>query len=126
MLLRVGPLPDNPLAAAAAFHAEVLPRVLALLDAPPAGEGDHPQGGGGGVHLTLVFAAAGYPHRAWREAAIQTIARECAPARINAVASAEEPAIAAAAAYIAAAPGLTGQYFPLDSQGAGAVINSTR
>ena len=111
MLLHVGPLPDDPLAAAAAFHADVLPRVLAELAA-------------GVPLLTLVFAPAGHPHRAWREAAIQTIARERAPARINAIASAEEPAIAAAAAYVAAAPGLTGQYLVLDSHGAGAVIPS--
>ena len=110
MLLRVGPLPDDPLTAAAMFHAEVLPRLLAVLDA-------------GAQVLTLVFAPAGHPHRAWREAAIQTIARTRAPARINAIASDDEPAIAATQAFIAAAPGLTGQYFPLDSHGAGPVVN---
>ena len=111
MLVRVGPLPDDPLAAAAAFHADVLPRVLAELDA-------------GEPVLTLVFAPAGHPHHAWREAAIQTLARERAPARINAIASAEEPAIAAAATYVAAAPGVTGQYLTVDSHGAGAVLPS--
>ena len=44
---RVGPLPQSALDAATAFHAEVLPNVLALLDPPPEGEGDHPQDGGG-------------------------------------------------------------------------------
>lgn len=111
MLLRVGPLPEDPLAAAAAFHAEVLPRVLAALD-------------GGAALLTLVFTPADHPHRAWREAAIQTIARERTPARINAVAAADEPAIAATHAFIAAAPGLTGHYLLLDSHGAGPVIPS--
>ncbi len=109
MLLRVGPLPDDPLAAAADFHARVLPAALAALD-------------GGALLVTLVFDPAGHPHRAWREAAVQTLALARAPARINALASADAAAIAATQAFIAAAPGLTGQYLPLDSAGAGAVI----
>lgn len=110
MLLRVGPLPDDPLTAAAQFHAEVLPRLMAALDE-------------GVPVLTLVFEPAGHPHRAWREAAIQTIARTRAPARINAIAADDESAITATEAFIMAAPGLTGQYLALDSHGAGLVVN---
>lgn len=118
VILDVGPLPENPLAAAAEFHGEVLPRVLATADDLWLAGLDS------NSHVTLVFAPADHPHRAWREAAIQTIARECAPIRINAVASAEEPALAAATAWLAAAPGVTGQFLTLDSHGAGAVLAS--
>ena len=51
-VLRVEPLPDGALQAAAKFHATVLPAALALIP-PPAGKGDHPQGGGGVTRLRL-------------------------------------------------------------------------
>jgi hypothetical protein len=95
-LLRVGALPEEPLSAAARFHAQVLPQIA------PAGEA-----------LTLVFAPADHTHRAWRLAAVQGLARRWAPVRVNAVASADEAAILAAEAYLQNAPGVTGQYLPL-------------
>ena len=106
--LHVGALPDNALAAAADFHARVLPEVLVKL--------------GGRSHLTLVMMPADHTHRAWRLAAIQSLAREHAPIRVNAVASDDEVAIAATCAYLAGADGVTGQYLPLDSAGAGEVV----
>lgn len=109
MRFNVGPLPQDPLAAAAAFHGDIVPRLLALTDA---------------LSLTLVFPPADHPHCAWREAAIQTLAREKAPLRINALASADEAAIAFVLEWIEQAPGVTGQYFALDGQGAGPVIKS--
>ena len=109
MLLNAGPLQDDPLAAAAAFHTQVVPQVLAAL-------------AGGEPVVTVLFAPADHGHRDWRAAAIQTIARQCAPARINAVAGADAAAVAAAQAFILAAPGLTGQYLALDSVGAGPVV----
>jgi len=98
-------LPPVPSAAAAAFYAEWLEPAARLL---ASGEG-----------LTLVFPPAGHEHSAWRLSAVQSLAREHAPARINAVASDDEVGIAAALAYLAAADGVTGQYLPLDSVGAG-------
>ncbi len=135
MLLRVAGLPEQALAAAADFHARVLPDVLTLLS-PQLKRG----GAGGGVcpagavptyrphpnpspeeeglaHLTLVFPPADHSHRAWRLAAVQALAREHAPLRVNALESANEAAIAAGEAYIAGAPGVTGQYLPLDAAG---------
>jgi len=109
MLLPVGSLPDDPLAAAADFHAGSLPKVLAALDR-------------GADQITLVFEPAEHGHREWREAVVATLAREKAPARINAVASSDEAAIAAAETYLAAAPGLTGHYLVLDGLDAGTVI----
>lgn len=109
MQIEVGPLPADALAASAAFHADVLPRVVAALDE-------------GASCLTLVFGPAPHEHSAWREAAVQTLARAHAPARVNALAGDEPKAIAAAAEYVASAPGLTGHYLVLDGAGAGTVV----
>jgi hypothetical protein len=106
MDLRVEGLPDDPLDAAAHFHAEVLPRVR--------------DAAAGVDHVTLVFAPADHTHRGWRLAVVQGLARDHAPCRINGVASDDESAIAAALAWLRGAEGVTGQYWPLDGQGAGA------
>ena len=109
--LRVGPLPGEALAAAARLHGEVLPRVLEALAAKP-------------PHLTLIFPLADYTHRAWRLSAVQALAREYAPIRINALASDCGPAIAAALGYLGSAEGVTGQLLELDDTGAGEVVCS--
>ncbi|MDE2619492.1 MAG: hypothetical protein KGL54_04950 [Sphingomonadales bacterium] len=101
MEVAVGPLPGDPLAAAAQFHTEILPRVIAAAGAQP-------------EHLTLVFEPADYTHEDWRRAAVATLARVHAPVRINAVAGGDAAGTAATADYIAAAPGLTGQYLVVD------------
>ena len=97
VLVRVGVLPDEPLRAAAQFHAEVLPQL-----APE-----------GAAALTLVFGPADHTHRHWRLAVVQGLARLLAPIRVNAVASRDDDAILAADAYLVQAPGVTGQYLPL-------------
>ena len=107
-LVRIAPLPDDAIATAAAFYAEWVERLPASKD------------------LLLIFPPADHTHRAWRLAAVQSLARQLVPLRVNAVASDDEAAIAEAAAYLAAAPGLTGQYLPLDGTGAGAVIGSAQ
>ena len=107
-LLRVGPLPGEALAASARFHADYLPTVLAALADRPTDEA-----------LALVFAPADHSHRGWRLSVVQGLAREHAPRRVNALASDDEAAIAAAARYLAAADGVTGQYLVLDGVGAG-------
>ncbi len=108
MLVRVGFLPDDALDAASAFHTEVLPRLRALPDAA----------------IICVFPPAGHGHADWRRAVIQSLAREIAPRRINAVASEDEAAIADAEAFLATAEGVTGQYLSLDGEGAGKVLHS--
>ena len=133
--LRIEGLPEDPLAAAAAFHVEWLPRAFALLGPPRNGEvaAGTADGGGslpdarllqaapplhhpadgppprGGEDLILIFAPADHTHRGWRLAAVQGLARDYAPRRINAVEAEGEAAIASTSAYLAAAPGLTGQ-----------------
>jgi hypothetical protein len=93
-VVRVGPLPESALEAAAEFHA----RVVAELDPPRHGE-----------DLMLVFPAAPYDHRAWRLAAVQDLARAAAPTRVNAVVGDDEQAIAETLAWLEQAPGVTGQ-----------------
>lgn len=112
-LLHLGPLPNDPLEAAADLHARLLPAIEATL-------------GGGADPLTLVFHPAGddraHEHRAWRLALVQGLARRYAPSRVNAVEGDDPQAIAAAAEWLAQAGAVTGQLLPLDGNGAGAVL----
>lgn len=104
-VVRIEGLPADPLDAAAAFHADHVPVLRAAGD-----------------DLLIVFTPADHTHRGWRLAAVQDLARAAAPRRVNALASAAEAAIASAARYLAAAPGLTGQVLALDDEGAGPVV----
>ena len=106
-LVRIGPLPDDPLAAAAAFYGDWLPSFA---------------GGPAKDDLLIVFPAADHTHRAWRLAAVQGLARSRVPGRVNAAQGDDPTILDAAAAYLASAPGLTGQVLPLDGAGAGPVI----
>jgi hypothetical protein len=103
--LDITDLPALPSAAAAAFHRDWLAQATVLAD-----------------DLTLILPPADHTHTGWRLAVLQTLAREAAPLRVNAVASDDPAAIEAALAYLAAAEGVTGQYLPLDSAGAGPVV----
>ncbi len=100
-------LPGDPLEAAAAFHSQHVAGIRAATS-----------------DLLLVFPAVDHTHRGWRRAAVQMLARAKAPLRVNAVAGGSEASVAAAAEYLARAPGLTGQLISLDDEGAGAVIAS--
>jgi hypothetical protein len=104
-VLKVGPLPDGALKAAAEFHADVLPDVLAELGMDPPRSGED---------LVLVFGPASYDHRGWRLAVVQDLAREAAPTRVNAIVGHDEGAIADALAYLEAAPGVTGQLLAVE------------
>jgi hypothetical protein len=107
-VVRVGPLPDRAIDAAAAFYA----------NPPRTGEGDHAKHGGGapsaspglaGEDLVLIFSPASHDHRSWRLAAIQDLARAAAPTRVNGIVGSDEQAIAATLAWLDEAPGVTGQ-----------------
>ncbi|MEO0062662.1 MAG: hypothetical protein RLZZ08_1222 [Pseudomonadota bacterium] len=100
-VLRVGDLPQAPLDAAAAFHADWLPAARAAM-----GNGD----------LVIVFQPAGHDHRAWRLAVVQELAREAAPLRVNGISGVDEAAIAETAAYLVSAPGITGQMLAVDGK----------
>lgn len=96
-------LPDDALAAAARFHAEYLPRVATLL-------------ADGVESLVIVMPAAPYDHADWRRAVARDLGRAHAPRRVNVVGG---NAVAATLEFLAGAPGVTGQYLPLDGTGAG-------
>ena len=105
---RIAGLPDEPLDAAAHFFAHEVPQI---------GRG----GEATAAALLIVFEPADHAHEAWRRAAVQELARTLAPRRINAVATGSDAAIASAQAFLLSAPGVTGQYLPLDVEGAGPV-----
>ena len=94
-------LPDSPLDAAAEFHAAIVPQVRAE-------PGD----------VVLAFDPADHSHGAWRLAAIQELAREAAPRRVNAVVGPAGAAQAAVLEYLANAPGVTGQMLQADGNSA--------
>jgi hypothetical protein len=103
--VRVTALPAAPLDAAAAFHADWLPRIRAELAASPV------------ESAVLVFPPADHSHRGWRLAAVQELARELAPRRINALACDSEPGLAAALALLDNCQGITGQLLAIDDAG---------
>ena len=100
-VLRVEGLPAAPLDAAAAFHARWLARARAEL--------------ADGCDLVLVFPPAAHPHDAWRLAAVQELAREAAPLRVNALVGDTGEAIAAMLDWLAGAGAVTGQVLTVES-----------
>ena len=105
-VLRIESLAARALDAAAAFHLHWAKQACEAI-------------AGGGASLVIVMPPAPQDHTDWRRAAARDLAREAAPARVNILASDEEPAIAAALSFLQHAPGVTGQYLPLDGRSAG-------
>ena len=100
-LIQVSGLAKKPIDAAAEFHARFVPRIRSLMTRD----------------VMLLFPQADHTHSAWRLAAVQELAREAAPRRVNALAGGSEPAIREAAAYLRMTPGVTGQVLVLDGAG---------
>lgn len=100
----VDDLPPEPLAAAGVFHQHWLPHVEALLE--------------GGADVMVALSFADHTHREWRRAAAAGLARAHTPQRVNLVAG-EGVVLDAFERYLAAAPGITGQYFEGGGFGAG-------
>lgn len=106
-------LPGDPLDAAAAFYADILPAARAGLARLAPENGDQgeqheaPEAEAGA--MLILFAPADHTHTDWRCAAIAQLAREAAPLRVNAIAGEDEEAIAEVARWLAGAPGVTGQ-----------------
>ena len=99
----VDDLPAEPLAAAGVFHQHWLPHVEAILASDD---------------VMVALAPADHTHREWRRALGAGLARAHAPRRVNVVAG-EGAALDAIERYLAAAPGVTGQYLEADGTGAG-------
>jgi len=100
-VLRVEGLPDAALDAAEAFYEAWLPQARALARSQ---------------HTAIVFPAAPYDHRGWRLAAVQDLAREAAPQRVNGIAGDDDETIAATLQWLASAPGVTGQLLAVDGK----------
>lgn len=90
-------LPPSPLDAASHFHTHVLPGIRADI--------------AGMDEVRLLFDPADHTHYAWRLAAVQSLARELAPARVNAIVGGDREALAEVTGFLARAPGVTGQMF---------------
>lgn len=105
VLVVVG-LPSAPLEAAAAFHARWLPEARRRLG-ELAGEDRA---------LLIALPPADHAHAEWRLAVTRMLAREAAPARVNCVGCDDPDALTKFSEYLAAAPGVTGQYLPTNFQ----------
>ncbi len=103
-VLRIESLPNGALEASAVFHAEWMDRALANCDS-------------GVESVALVVSDAPYDHGDWRRAAVRDLARRLAPVRVNMLAGGDPAAIDAALAYLASAPGITGQLLHLAGTG---------
>lgn len=101
-------LPADPLTAAQAFHADVLPRLMA-------------RPGGAGA-LTLLLPPLPHDQTGWLLAALQSLARARAPQRINAVAGAE-PARGSIAQWLEGAEAITGQLIHADGSTATGMVS---
>lgn len=106
--LEVGLLPEAALDAATAFMALYLEAARAVLADPSV------------TALLILLPPADRDHKDWRLAMARDLAREAAtrrtvPARVNIVAGHPGEALAATVAYLADAPGVTGQYLVCDS-----------
>jgi hypothetical protein len=101
-VLRIEGLPSGAIDAAADFHGEWLPRARDALAQAHA--------------LAVVFPAAPFDHRGWRLAAVQDLAREAAPRRVNGIIGGDAQAIAETLAWLGGAPGVTGQLLAMDGK----------
>ncbi len=104
-VLRIDALPDEALEAAALFYAEYVPQIRDALD-------------GDVESLAILLPGAPHDHTAWRKAAVQDLAREVAPKRINVVTGRDCPAMDATLEWLESAPGITGQLLPVDGTAA--------
>ncbi|WP_347303184.1 Rossmann fold domain-containing protein [Croceibacterium sp. TMG7-5b_MA50] len=93
-------LPSSALDAAAAFHAEYLPQARALLAS--------------GADIAIRFDPADHPHGAWRLAAVQELAREAAPLRVNGVVGDGGAGTEQVLAWFADATAITGQILAVE------------
>lgn len=103
-VVTVSGLPDEPGAAAAAFHAQwgaQLRSDIAAAEDP--------------VQITIIFEHASHEHKGWRLAAVQDLARMAAPGRVNALVAADAADAARAVAYLENAPAVTGQMLTIDA-----------
>ena len=95
-------LPDSPLDAAAEFYTRIVPAVREVM----ARSSD----------LAIMFDPADHTHSAWRLSAIQELAREAVPCRINGVVAQRSnlDGTAQALQFVHDNPGVTGQLLAVE------------
>ena len=98
--LTITDLPEEPLEASRVFHSEWIGKAQTLLT---------------GDDLLIALPFADHTHEEWRCAAAAMLARAGAPHRAFVVAGAGE-ALDETERYLAAAPGITGQYLQLSEK----------
>jgi hypothetical protein len=108
--------PESPVDAAAHFYSDLAPQIREILaagllaDLPDL---DQPPN-----VAAVIFPKADHTHRGWRLAAIQALAREVAPKRINAIEATGEDndAVDGMADWLAQAGAITGQLLTIDGK----------
>jgi len=95
-------LGESPLDAAARFHAHIVPSIRAMM--------------ANGSELVVMFDPADHSHTSWRKAAIEELAREAAPCRINGVIARaqDKQDTAQTIQFLHKSPGITGQILQVD------------
>ncbi|GAA0275240.1 hypothetical protein GCM10009127_14800 [Alteraurantiacibacter aestuarii] len=112
--LRAVQWPASPLDSAALFHRDLAPQVRDLF-ARQGMWADIAVDDGEELAAVVIFPDADHTHSQWRIAAIQDLAREAAPGRVNAIAGGDDAAVAQAVDYLTGAPGVTGQILQVDA-----------
>ena len=98
--------PADPVEAAELFYRDKAREVLEMLG--PHSDLDALDA------AVIIFPHADRTHCAWRLAVIQNLARRAAPRRVNGVVGLDDKAIDSTIAYLASAPGVTGQLLEVD------------
>ncbi len=105
-VIDTGELSPSALEAAAAFYERIAGEVARAI-------------GSGASSVVLAMNHAAHDHTDWRRTAARDLARSHAPVRVNVIGGGDAQARAATTAYLSGAHGITGQYLPLDDNGAG-------
>ena len=107
-------LSDDPLDASTEFLTEVAPAARKMLSS--SGPVPGLQSSDTLDAVAFVFSGVTKEHYGWRLAAIQSLAREAAPKRVNGVAGDDYETSRAATDWLANAPGITGQLLAVDGK----------
>lgn len=107
--------PEAPVDAASHFYREIAPEVRDVFHQSGIWR-DLPDASDKMDAVAIVFPAADHTHRAWRLAAVQDLACEGAPVRVNGVVGDRDDAISEVVRWLTEAPGVTGQLLAVDGK----------
>ena len=112
LIMHLYDLPEVPIDAAARFFSKHAPEARELLT-----EGGWKRMGLAQEPdvLTYVFPIGGKDHEGWQRAAIQALARELAPKRVNGVVGDGFESTDEVASWLMDAPGITGQLLSVEN-----------